>query len=101
MWLSWTMPRKGVRKLTVNGSIQVRVCQREGTTGTCTNVGEPLLLAPGATGSFSESLPAALVSGNPRVLYYSVELMDRSGKSTGLSNSVPHWRELRHRPFKV
>jgi hypothetical protein len=88
LWLTWTMPRKSVGKLAVNGHIPVQVCRRESPAGACTDVGEPLLLAPGTAGSFSESLPAGLASGTPRVLYYFVELKDRNGRSTGLSNSV-------------
>lgn len=88
IWLSWTMPSKRVRNLTVNGSIKVRVCRRENTTGACTEAGKPLDFAPAATGSFSEKLPSELASGAPRVLYYFVELIDHNGKSTGSSNTV-------------
>ena len=87
--LSWTMPSKRMRNLTVNGSIKVRVCRRETTAGDCIEAGKPLDFAPGATGSFSEELPAAFASGPPRVLYYFVELLDRKSKSTGLSDIVP------------
>ena len=85
--LIWTMPSRAA-KVAVNGRISVRVCRRTSATGPCTAVGEPILLAPGAPGSFSEQLPPALTSGSPRVLYYFVELLDRHGRSTGLSNSV-------------
>lgn len=87
-WLTWTVPRKGTGKLDVNGKITVHVCRRESQSGTCTAAGGPLLLVRGATGSFSEELPSELASGAPRPLYYFVELMDRNGRSTGLSNSV-------------
>jgi hypothetical protein len=56
--------------------------------GACANVGEPVLLAPGATGSFAEALPASLTSGTPRVLDYFVELVNRNGRVAGLSNGV-------------
>ncbi len=88
IWLSWTMPSRRVRNLTINGSIKVRVCRRETTAGDCIEAGKPLDFAPGATGSFSEELPADLASGTPRVLYYFVELIDRKGKSTGSSDIV-------------
>jgi hypothetical protein len=87
-WLTWTVPRKGTGKLDVNGKITVHVCRRESQSGTCTAAGGSLLLARGVTGSFSEKLPSELASGTPRPLYYFVELMDRNGQSTGLSNSV-------------
>lgn len=86
--LSWTVPKNGTGKLVVNGLIKVQVCRRESTTNACNEAGEPLLLARGAIGSFSEKLPVALASGTPRLLYYFVELMDRNGGSTGVSNSV-------------
>lgn len=86
--LGWTVPKRGTGKLMVNGLIKVQVCRRESMTGDCTDAGAPWQLARGATGSFSERLPAALASGTPRLLYYSVELLNREGRSTGLSNSV-------------
>ncbi|HEY2472648.1 MAG TPA: hypothetical protein VGI45_32985 [Terracidiphilus sp.] len=88
LWLTWTMPKRNVRKLLVNGRLEVTVCRRENTSRPCTQTGPAMYLAPGATGSFSETLPDALASGNPRALYYFVELLDRKGLSTGLSNSV-------------
>ena len=89
LWLTWTVPRKGTGKLTVNGKVTVRVCRRESLTSACTVTGELQHLVPGTTGSFSEKLPPELASGPPRPLYYFVELMDRSGHSTGLSNRLP------------
>lgn len=87
--LSWTVPKKHIGKLIMNGTVKVRVCRKESADATCTQAGDLLLLAPGATGTFSEMLPQALVAGAPRPLYYSVELLDRKGRSTGTSNSVP------------
>lgn len=86
--LTWTMPTRGTGKLAVNGTIAAHVCLRESAQAPCTDVGQPLHLAPGATGSFSEVLTTELSSGPPRVVYYSVELLDRNGRPTGLSNSV-------------
>jgi hypothetical protein len=88
IWLSWSMPSKRLRNLTVDGSIEVLVCRRATTTGACIETGKPLNFAPAAAGSFSEKLPSEFASGKPRVLYYFVELIDRNGKSTGLSNAV-------------
>lgn len=86
--LSWTVPRRGMRKLTVEGFIKAQVCRHESMALPCQPAGAPMGLAPGARGTFSESLPAALASGQPRTLYYSVELLNRNGRSTGLSNYV-------------
>jgi hypothetical protein len=88
VWLTWTMPRKTTHKHVIKGDIAARVCRREGTVGACEDVGEPLRLAPGVAGSFSENLPVALASGTPRALYYFVELKNRNDRSSGLSNGV-------------
>lgn len=87
VWISWTMPQKGTNKLMYKGVITVRVWRGEGRVE-LTEVGDPLPLTAGATGSFSEELPLALSSGRPRLLYYYVELLDRKARSTGLSNYV-------------
>jgi hypothetical protein len=86
--LTWTMPRKSVDRLTVNGSIAVRVWRGEERTD-LTEIGDAIYLAPGTTGSFSEELPEALSSGRVRPVYYFVDLLDRAGRSTGLSDYVP------------
>jgi hypothetical protein len=82
------MPRKGADRLTVNGTIAVRVWRGEERTD-LTEIGDAIYLAPGTTGSFSEELPEALSSGRVRPLYYFVDLLDRDGRSTGLSDYVP------------
>lgn len=87
--LNWTAPRKGIGELVVNGSMRMKVCRLESTNGECIETGPPFLLAPGATGSFAEELSTLTASGPPRVNYYSVVLLDRTGGSTGLANSVP------------
>jgi hypothetical protein len=87
VWISWTMPQKGINKLMYKGAITVRVWRGE-RRASLTEAGDPLYVPPGAAGSFSEDLPLALSSGRPRPLYYYVELLDRNGRSTGLSNYV-------------
>ena len=87
VWITWTMPQEGTHKLLSKGTITVRVWRGE-IRSNLTEVGGPLPLTPGATGSFSEELPQALSSGGPRLVYYYVELLDRNGRSTGLSNYV-------------
>lgn len=88
VWLTWTMPRKGADRLTVNGTITVRVWRGEERTD-LTQIGDSIHFVPGATGSFSEELPQALSSGRVRPVYYFVDLLDRNGRSTGLSDYVP------------
>ena len=87
VWINWTMPQKGTNKLMYKGGITVRVWRGE-RRANLTEVGDPLHVPAGITGSFSEELPPALSSGRPRLLYYYVELLDHDGRSTGLSNYV-------------
>ena len=84
--LSWTMPRRNTDKLILKEETAVRVCRAEGA-GVCTDAG-PLMEAPGADATWSETLPAALAEGSPRALSYFVELKNRKGRSAGLSNAV-------------
>lgn len=86
--LTWTMPRKNLDRLAVNGMIAARVWRGEERTD-LTEMGDVIHVAPGATGSFSEELPQDLSSGRVRALYYFVDLLDRDGRSTGLSDYVP------------
>jgi hypothetical protein len=85
--LTWTMPRKNTDKLLLKGDVQVRVCRREGTAGSCVAARE-LQVAPGAAGAFNETLPPTLAAGEPCGLTYFVELRNRNGRSAGLSNGA-------------
>ncbi len=82
--LTWSMPKRNTDKLTLKGKIPVHVCRREGA-GDCISAGD-LDLAPGADGSFSETVPSALAAGTPRPLSYFVELKNGNGRSAGLSD---------------
>jgi hypothetical protein len=84
--LTWTVPKKNTDKLLMKSNVTVRVCRQEGV-GPCVDAGK-VTNAPGATGTFSETLPALLSSGPARVLKYFVELKNRKGRSAGLSNAV-------------
>jgi hypothetical protein len=84
--LTWIMPKKNTDKLLLKGNIQVWVCRKEGA-GACEPAGN-LLLAPGAAGTFTETLPPTLASGAPRPVAYFVELRNRNGRSVGLSNAA-------------
>jgi hypothetical protein len=86
--LQWTMPSHNTDKTLVKGNVAVRVCRSEAAAAACNTAGT-VHLAPGATGAFHETLPAALATGSPRVLTYFVELDNSSGRSAGLSNGVP------------
>lgn len=85
--LTWTMPKKNTYKLLLKGNITVRVCRKE-SSGACDAAGVDVPLAPGAEGSFTDTLPAALTAGVARPLSYYVELKNRNGRSAGLSNAA-------------
>jgi hypothetical protein len=84
--LSWTTPKKNTDKLVIKSDVTVRVCRQE-LADPCVDAGT-VTIAPGAGGSFSETLPSSLMSGAPRVLNYFVELKNHKGKSAGLSNAA-------------
>lgn len=83
--LTWTMPRRNTDKLPLKSNVSARICRRE-DAGNCAAAGE-VQLAPAAEGSFTETLPPALATGAPRALIYFVELINRNGRSAGLSNA--------------
>jgi hypothetical protein len=85
--LTWTMPKKNTDKLLLKGNVPADVCRKE-AAGNCVAAGAALPVAPGATGSFTETLPAELVAGAPRPLSYFVELKNHNGRSAGLSNAA-------------
>jgi len=85
--LAWTMPKKNTDKLLIKGSTAVQICRKEGS-GACVPVAGGPLLPANAKGSFTETLPASLGSGAPRMLRYFVELKNGKGKSAGLSNAA-------------
>jgi len=86
--LNWTSPKKTTDHLLIQGSVKAAVCRRAGKgdgAGSCVKAGE-VSVAPGVIGEFRETLPAALVTGEPRELDYFVELKSPKGRSAGLSN---------------
>lgn len=85
--LTWTMPTKTTDKVLLKGIITVRVCRNETSAERC-SIAATLQLAPGAASTFTDPLPPALAAGPTRVLSYSVELVNRGGRSAGLSNPV-------------
>jgi hypothetical protein len=88
--LTWTMPKRNTDKLLLKNdvAVAVRVCRKLGA-GACEAAAPELAFAPGAQGSFTETLPAALAAGVPRPLSYFVEIRNCNGRSAGLSNAAP------------
>ncbi len=83
--LTWTMPKRDTNKVLLKGKVATRVCRRGNTAEVCATVAR-LELGPGADGAFMETLPRDLTAGAPRALDYFVELINRRGRSAGLSN---------------
>jgi hypothetical protein len=84
--LTWTTPKKSTDKLLLKGDVDGFVCRKEAAVSACAAAGGELELAPGAEGSFTETLPAELAAGAQRPLSYFVELRNHNGRSAGLSN---------------
>src|SRR5580692_8294559 len=83
IWLNWKMPERTTNSRPIKEGITVQVCRRDGISDNCADAGDPFVLAPGASGSFTELLPAAQSSGPPRAISYFIELKNRDGKSAG------------------
>jgi hypothetical protein len=86
--LNWTMPSQNTDKTLVKGNIAVRICRSESSPAAACATAGTLKLAPGADGTFRETLPAPLATGSPRALTYFVELNNNKGRSAGLSNGA-------------
>ena len=85
--LTWTMPQKTTDKVLLQGPITTRICRNESSTTSCTSV-STLQLTPGSDATFTDSLPSPLSGGSPHELTYFVELVNRKGRSAGLSNNA-------------
>lgn len=85
--LTWTMPKRNTDKTPIKGNLTVNICRREGE-GPCGSNVPAQMSAPGISGSYSDTLPASLASGTARPITYSVQLMNRKGRSAGFSNSA-------------
>jgi len=85
--LTWTMPTKTTDKAALKGPIAARICRGQSSAAAC-NAAATLELAPGSDAAFTDMLPSGLASGAPRPLTYFVELVNRKGRSAGLSNSA-------------
>jgi hypothetical protein len=85
--LTWSMPKRNTDKLLLKGEVQARVCRKDDGADACGAVAS-LQFAPAADAAFTETLPAALTAGTPRAITYFVELVNRKGRSAGLSNGA-------------
>jgi hypothetical protein len=84
--LTWTMPKRNTDRTMIKNPVPVRVCRRESDNAACVPAGPDQMSAPGASGSYSDTLPDALAAGTPRPISYFLELRNSKGRSAGLSN---------------
>ena len=84
--LTWTTPKKSTDKLLLKGNVAGFVCCSIGSRCAVYWAAQPV--APGAAGTFTDTLPAELAAGAPRPLSYFVELRNGNGRSAGLSNAA-------------
>ncbi|HKF47649.1 MAG TPA: fibronectin type III domain-containing protein [Terracidiphilus sp.] len=84
--LTWTMPKRDTDKIVLESNVAVHVC-REEKSGPCAAAGD-VVVEPGASANFTDTLPAAAIQGTPRPLRYYVELRNRKGRSAGRSNAA-------------
>jgi hypothetical protein len=85
--LTWKMPLHNTDKILLRGLIATRICRNQNSAARC-NAVATLQLNPGADATFTDTLPPVLTSGLPVPLSYFVELVNRKGRSAGLSNDA-------------
>lgn len=85
--LHWTMPKRATDRVLLKGDQDAHIC-RSIANGPCVAAGDAKY-APEAEADFTDHLPAALTSGPPQLITYTVELRNHRGKTAGPSN--PGW----------
>lgn len=84
--LTWMMPKRNTDRTAIKGNVTAQICRREGS-GPCSPVADESV-PPGKPASYMDTLPNALASGEPRVVSYFVELLNKKNRSAGLSNGA-------------
>jgi hypothetical protein len=85
--LTWSMPKRDTDKVPLKDTVTARICRNESVASGC-SAASTIELAPDAAGAFTDTLPPTLAEGAPRVLTYFVELDNRKGRTSGLSNGA-------------
>ena len=84
--LHWTMPKRTTDKVLLKGAQQARICRRI-ETGPCeTAANQPF--DPDKPADFVDHLPPADTAGPPRLMTYTIDLLNHAGHSAGPSNSA-------------
>jgi hypothetical protein len=84
--LTWTMSKRTTDRVVLRHPVSAAVC-RATENAACTEVAT-LDLAPGAGGSYADTLPSDLAQNPDRLLRYEVFLRNHAGKSAGPSNAA-------------
>jgi hypothetical protein len=84
--LHWTMPKRTTDRILLKGDQDAHVC-RSIAKGPCESAGDAKY-APTAAADFTDHLPAALTSGAPQLITYTIELRGRRGRTAGPSNKA-------------
>ena len=82
--LSWTMPKRTTDKVILNAPQQAHICRRV-ETGPCETVANQAF-SPDAPAEFVDHLPTAITTGSPKLLAYTVDLVNHAGHTAGASN---------------
>ena len=83
--LTWTMPKRNTDRTLIKPGVTARICRRA-DAGECKAIANIDAVIPGQPASYMEVLPDALATGDPRPVSYEVELVNKRGRSAGLSN---------------
>ena len=85
--LHWTMPKRATDRVLLKGDQDAHIC-RSVASDPCQTAGDAKF-APAAQAEFTDHLPAALTTGSPQLITYTVELRNHRGRTAGPSN--PAW----------
>jgi hypothetical protein len=84
--LHWTMPKRTTDKVLLKGVQQARIC-RHIENGPCDTAANQAF-DPVKPADFVDHLPPPIASGSPRLMAYTVELLNHAGQSADPSNSA-------------
>ena len=82
--LHWTMPKRSTDRVLLKGDQDAHIC-RSIAKSPCESAGDAKY-APLAEADFTDHLPAALTSGSPQLITYTIELRNARGRTAGPSN---------------
>src|SRR5580704_2087087 len=84
--LNWTMPKRTTDKVLLKEAQKAHICRRV-ETGPCETVADQAF-TPDAPAEFVDHLPPAITTGPPKLLAYTVDLVNHAGHSAGPSNTA-------------